>query len=113
MTQEEALENLYKMTFEELVEAGYCKDFSISDYVGVITEKTVKVKAYDIEYSVEEDDYDNPEEYAQIINSLPSELVLNILVEPGDDLEELIADEITYKTDWLVSHFNYLVLEER
>lgn len=109
---EEALENLYKMSFEELVEAGYCRESSISDIDGVIVEKTVRVKAYDIDYNIEEEDYDSPEDYVKIINSLPDELVLEILLEPSDDLEEMVADEITYKTGWLVNQFNYTVLEE-
>lgn len=109
---EEALGNLYRMSFEELVEAGYCREHNISDSEGVITEKTVRVKAYDIDYCIEEEDYDSPEDYVKIINILPNELVLELLLEPSDDLEEMIADEITYKIGWLVNQFNYTVLEE-
>jgi hypothetical protein len=110
---EDALAKLHGMTFEELVEVGYSKDFKIEDIEGYVTEKTLKVKAYDIEYSIEEDDYETPEEYAKIVNSLPSELVVEIRVEPEDEVEDLIADEITYKTNWLVEHFNFMILEEK
>ena len=103
---------LHGMSFEELVELGYSKEFKLDDVDGYVIEKTVKVKAYDIEYSIEEEDYDSPDEYTQIVNALPSELVLEIVVEPDDDLEELIADEITYKTNWLVEHFSFMILEE-
>ena len=110
---EDALAKLHGMSFEELVELGYSKEFKLDDIDGYVIEKTVKVKAYDIEYSIEEEDYDSLDEYTQIINSLPSELVLEIRVEPDDDLEELIADEITYKTNWLVEHFSFMILEEK
>lgn len=110
---EDALAKLHGMSFEELVELGYSKEFKLDDVDGYIIEKTVKVKAYDIEYSIEEEDYDSPDEYTQIVNALPSELVLEIVVEPDDDLEELIADEITYKTNWLVEHFSFMILEEK
>lgn len=110
---EEAVAKLHGMSFEELVELGYSKEFKLDDVDGYVVEKTVKIKAYDIEYSIEEEDYDSPDEYTQIINSLPSELVVEVRVEPNDDLEELIADEITYKTNWLVEHFNFMILEEK
>lgn len=110
---EDAVAKLHGMSFEELVEFGYSKEFKLDDVDGYVIEKTVKVKAYDIEYSIEEEDYDSPDEYTQIVNALPSELVLEIVVEPDDDLEELIADEITYKTNWLVEHFSFMILEEK
>jgi hypothetical protein len=110
---ENALENLYQMTLGELLEEGSVRDFTIGDIGSTITEKTLKVKAYDIEYNIEEDNYESPEEYTQIINSLPTDLVLELNVEPDDDLEELIADEITYKTDWLVMNFKYMIIEEK
>lgn len=110
---EDALAKLYGMSFEELVELGYSKEFKLDDVDGYVIEKAVKVKAYDIEYSIEEEDYDSPDDYTQIVNALPNELVLEILVEPDDDLEELIADEITYKTNWLVEHFSFMILEEK
>jgi hypothetical protein len=110
---EDALAKLHGMSFEELVELGYSKEFKLDDIDGYVIEKTVKIKAYDIEYSIEEEDYDSPDEYTQIVNTLPNELVLEIVVEPDDDLEELIADEITYKTNWLVEHFSFMILEEK
>lgn len=110
---EDAVAKLHGMSFDELVELGYSKEFKLDDVDGYVIEKTVKVKAYDIEYNIEEEDYDSPDEYTQIVNALPSELVLEIVVEPDDDLEELIADEITYKTNWLVEHFSFMILEEK
>ena len=112
---EDALAELHSMTFEELVEAGYEKDFKLDDIDGSIIERTVKVKVYDIEYDVEygeADDYESPEAYIQFINSLPSSLTLTLTVEPDDDIEDLIADEILYETNWVATNFRFIILEE-
>jgi hypothetical protein len=110
---EDALENLYKMTLAELIEAGMDDETSISDVEGEIVEKSLKVKAYDIEYDIEEDDYEDLDEYNRIINSLPTEMTLEVTVEADQDEAEVIADEITYETDWLVNNFKYIVVEEK
>ena len=109
---EEALAKLHQMEFNELMELGYAKDFTIDKVDGVVTERTVTVKVYDIEYDVEEDDYENPEDYIQFINSLPTTLKLNLTVEPNDDIEDLIADEILYETNQTVNNFRFMILEE-
>lgn len=109
---EEALSKLHQMTFDELIETGFSKDFTIEDVDGSVTERTVKVKVYDIEYDVEEDDYESPEDYIQFINSLPTTLRLTLTVEPDDDLEDLIADEILYETKQTVNNFRFMILEE-
>lgn len=109
---EEALSKLHQMTFDELIETGFSKDFTIEDVDGSVTERTVKVKVYDIEYDVEEDDYESPEDYIQFINSLPTTLRLTLTVEPDDDPEDLIADEILYETKQTVNNFRFMILEE-
>ena len=109
---EDALSKLHQMTFDELIETGFSKDFTIEDVDGSIMERTVKVKVYDIEYDVEEDDYESPADYIQFINSLPTTLRLTLTVEPDDDLEDLIADEILYETKQTVNNFRFMILEE-
>ena len=109
---EDALSKLHQMTFDELIETGFSKEFTIEDVDGSIMERTVKVKVYDIEYDVEEDDYESPEDYIQFINSLPTTLKLTLTVEPEDDLEDLIADEILYETKQTVNNFRFMILEE-
>lgn len=109
---EDAKQKLAEMTFDEIVELGYAKEFSVSDIDGQVVEKQVKVKVYDIEYDVEEDDYESPEDYIQFINSLPTTLRLTLTVEPDDDLEDLIADEILYETKQTVNNFRFMILEE-
>ena len=112
---EDALAELHQMSFEDLIEAGYEKDFKLDDIDGSIIERNVKVKVYDIEYDVEygdEDDYESPEAYIQFMNSLPSTLKLNLTVAPEDDIEDLIADEILYETNWVANNFRFMILEE-
>ena len=119
---EEALRKLYAMDVEDLISEGYIKESDIKQEEGVITEKTVKVKAYDIDYDVEPEDVDENEELtedeldvkiAEVKESLPSELVFEFDIEPDEDIEERIADEITLETNWLVDNFKYTIIEER
>ena len=119
---EEALRKLYAMDVEDLISEGYIKESDIKQEEGVITEKTVKVRTYDIDYDVEPEDVDENEELtedeldpkiAEVKESLPSELVFEFDIEPDEDIEERIADEITLETNWLVNNFKYVIVEER
>lgn len=109
---EAAKSELLKMSLSELLEVGYEKDFSLSDITGEIVEKTLKVRAYDIEYALEEDDFESPEEYQTVLNSLPNTLVLEVRVNKDDFEDVAIADEITYKTDQFVNDFKYIIIGE-
>jgi hypothetical protein len=109
---DEAVSKLHSLTFDEILETGFSKDFNIDDIDGLIVERTIKVKVYDIDYDVEEDDFENPGEYTEFINKLPDTLTLTVVAEPNDDLEDLIADEITYRTDQTVNSFKFMTLEE-
>ena len=108
-----ALAKLYSMTFDQLIEEGFTKEFRIEDVGSQVIEETLKVKVYDIEYNIEEDGYDSPEDYTKILNSLPDELTVTITTMPEDDLEELLADEITYQTHQLVNNFNYMIIDRK
>lgn len=117
-SEEEAKEKLYRMNAQELIEAGYVNTSDVDDVEGEVIEKTLRVRAFDIEYDIEEDDYDDKEEYIQIINSLPTELEVEITVDKDLakyhlDEEDLIADEITLETNRLVKNFKYTILEEK
>ena len=117
-SEEEAKEKLYRMNAQELIEAGYVNTSDVDDVEGEVIEKTLKVRAFDIEYDIEEDDYEDKEEYIQTINSLPTELEVEITVDKDLakyhlDEEDLIADEITLETNRLVKNFKYTILEEK
>lgn len=109
---EDAKQKLAEMTFDEIVELGYAKEFSVSNIDGQVVEKQVKVKIYDIEYDIEEDDYSDPEDYIKVLNSLPTVLTATITMEPDDDIEDLIADEIFYQTKQTVNSFRFMIIEE-
>ena len=119
---EEALRKLYAMDVEDLISEGYIKESDIKQEDGEIVEKTVKVRAYDIDYDVEPEDVDENEELtedeldakiAEVKESLPSELTFEFDIEHDEDIEDRIADEITLETDWLVNNFKYVIVEER
>lgn len=117
-SEEEAKEKLYRMNAQELIEAGYVNTSDIDDVEGEVIEKTLRVRAFDIEYDIEEDDYEDKEDYIKIINSLPTELEVEITVDKDLakyhlDEEDLIADEITLETNRLVKTFKYTILEEK
>ena len=93
-------------------------------------EKTYKVETYDVDYCVEEEDLLNDfedtdleegsEEYEEAMkeaikdkkDSLPQGLILTITCEK-EDLEELVCDELTELTGWLINSFKFKVLERR
>ena len=117
-SEEEAREKLYRMNAQELIEAGYVNTSDVDDVESEVIEKTLRVRAFDIEYDIEEDDYEDKEEYIKIINSLPTELEVEITVDKDLakyhlDEEDLIADEITLETNRLVKTFKYTILEEK
>ena len=94
-------------------------------------EKTYKVRAYNIDYCVEDEDvcseFDNDasieedsEEYydaihkriAQIKSELPQDMLIEVKCEEGDtdELEELVTDTITNETGWLIVGYDYDIL---
>lgn len=109
---DDAVSKLHSLTFDEILETGFSKDFNIDDIDGVITERNIRVKVYDIDYDIEEDDFEDPGEYTEFINKLPDTLTLTISAEDQDDVEDLIADEITYETEQTVNTFKFIVLDE-
>ena len=110
---ETALEKLYQMSVRDYLEEGYDRESDISDIDAELLEKTVRVKVYNIDYDIEEDDYEDLDQYNEILHGLPDEMTLTVLVEAGEDLTELLADEITDATGWLINSFNYMVIEEK
>lgn len=110
---EDAVEELYKKSLSELLELGMDDETTISDVEGEIVERTLKVRVYDLEWDIEEDDYDTPEQYNEILRGLPDEMTFEITLDSSDDEVDMIADEIYYQTDYTVKSFNYIVIEEK
>ena len=84
-----------------------------------------KVKCYDIDYCVEEEDveelaeendidiYDD-EAMEQLIQDvkedLPKEVILNIDCEEDELDDDLIVDELTDETGWLINSYSYDII---
>jgi hypothetical protein len=82
-----------------------------------------KVKCYDIDYSVEEEDiidcFDPFEELSdeeienkikEVKASLPKEVILNIDCEEDELDDDLIVDELTDETGWLINSYSYDII---
>ena len=88
-----------------------------------------KVKTRYIDYCVEEEDvcseFDNDasieedsEEYYQAINdkireikdNLPQHMLINVECDK-EDLDEMVCDEITNRTGWLIYGFDYDIID--
>lgn len=52
------------------------------------------------------------EEIAEIKDSLPQELVLEIECDP-EDLDDMVCDAISEETGWLVNSFDYEIIESK
>jgi len=63
----------------------------------------------DLDYCETEQDF--IEEQARIVSELPQELDLEIDCDCKEDLEDLICDEITETTGWLIRGFEYEIVE--
>lgn len=110
--ENDAEDNLYKMTVEQLLEKGYVSEEDITDIDLVVTEKDLKVEAYNIKYDLSDADgvgYNPAEE-------LPTEFSVTVTVEGEDeeDIEEAILDELEYQigADYPIESFDYKIVEE-
>lgn len=111
---EDCKEQLLRMSLEELISAGYVKDFDIKDIDARLLEKTYNIKVTSIDYDIEEEDLPEAMTKEELLEELPQQLTFSIDMETDDidDLEERIADEISDETGWLVSHFTYKIISE-
>ena len=86
--------------------------------------KRYTVKVTDVDYEVTEEDimefvpemYENDQDFIDdmVLNvkyGINQNFILDIECEP-DELDELVCDEITHKSGWLVNTFNYEILKE-
>lgn len=88
-----------------------------------------KVKCYDIDYCIEEEDVcdeiaddasieEDSEEYYEAIHNkikeiedrLPKEVILDIDCEEDELDDDLIADELSDETGWLTNSFEYDII---
>lgn len=128
-----AKEKLAGMTLSELLEAGYAKDMSLSNVDGVITERDLKVKAYNIQYD-DTDFITDSGEPSSRVQELPDEFTTDITIythleacrdsklisateidqKTDEEIREAIKDELDFEveTGIEVVSFDYIIVEE-
>ena len=136
----EAKEKLGKMTLNEIAEecddryynAAVVRDIAVTDVDAEVVEATYKIRAYNINYDISDQDVvetverDNPnidpnsDEFEELVEKtiketearLPKELIVTVNCAPGD-LETELADEVSEETGWLIYGCDYDILEEK
>ena len=120
---DEAENNLYRMTLEELLDEGYVRSFEITDCDGTIVEQEYTVKCSNIKYDISPSDIMDLEEYQtltdeeidqridEVIQTLPTELTVEVYGNPRDEdrFEYEVSDALSDKTDFCVLNFDYEV----
>jgi len=98
---EDAQYVLSNMSIADLMEAGGdIKASRISEVEADVVSAVYVVKATNIDYDIDE-----------INDGLPQELTVEVEVSSEDDLDYLVADEISYKTGTLVNSVDYEIIE--
>lgn len=118
---DDAENNLYSMTFEELMENGYVRSFDITDCDSAIVEQEYTVKCSNIKYDISPSDIMDLEEYNtltdeeidrridDVIQTLPTELSVEVYGNPRDEdgFEYEILDALSDKIGWCILNFDY------
>jgi len=129
----EAKEKLAGMTLSELLETGYAKDMALSNVDGVITQRDLKVKAYNIQYD-DTDFITDSDEPSSRVQELPDEFTTDITIythleackdgkfistseidqKTDEAIREAIRDELDFEveTGIEVVSFDYIIIEE-
>ena len=111
--EEEAKKKLAKMTFDDIVDQlsyeseGSVKAYEVDDVDLECVEKTLEIKTSDLKYVDEDGEEITPSE---------SEYVFDVDYREGDDLEDLVKDELSYLSgvdEESIRSFKYEVVEER
>lgn len=125
-SEEECLENLRRMTAEEILEHAVLKDSDIDDVDGEIIEQDYEIQvknieydliAEDIIYELEKDGIEDPSpdeienKLTEIEQTLPTSIKLSFTCDP-EYLEDYITDEISDETGMLVKDFTYTILNK-
>ena len=112
-SEEEAKKKVAKMTFDDIVDQlsyeseGSVKASEVDDVDLECVEKTLEIKTSDLKY-VDED--------GKEITPSESEYVFDVDYREGDDLEDLVKDELSYLAgvdEESIRSFKYEVVEER
>ena len=125
-SEEECLDNLRRMTAEEILEHAVIKDSDLSDVDGEIVEQDYEIKVENIKYDISVEDiiYElekegvedpSPDEIenklAELEQTLPTSFKTVFTCAP-EDLEDYINDELSDETGMLVKDFTYTILKK-
>lgn len=121
-SKEEAIEKLYTMDVKDIIEEGYIKESDVSDTDSIMVECTVDVEVSGIKWDISEDDADMVDMSVEELKAtLPTIVTLTgISVSTSDerypvsdlDIEEAIADELTYQYDFSHNGFIYKIIKQ-
>lgn len=105
---EEAERKLYRMTVEELVEAGYIHDSDLDDVDVEILEADYKVIVFDIEWE--------DEETAELLELLPKSVKEMIVkdIDVSDEYDNIkmeIQDQLELQYDRDIVYFDFEIIE--
>lgn len=112
-SEEEAKKKLAEMTFDDIVDQlsyeneGSVNASDVDDVDLECVEKTLEIKTSDLKYVDEDGEEITPSE---------SEYVFDVDYREGDDLEDLVKDELSYLAgvdEESIRSFKYEVVEER
>lgn len=112
-SEEEAKKKLAEMTFDDIVDQlsyeseGFVGASEMDDVDLECVEKTLKIKVSDLKCVDEDGDEVSPAE---------SEYAFDVDFREGDDLEDLVKDELSYRSgvdEERIRSFKYEVVEER
>ena len=112
-SEEEAKKKLAEMSFDDIVDQlsyeseGFVNASDVDDVDLECVEKTLEIKTSDLKY-VDED--------GKEIAPSESEYVFDVDYREGDDLEDLVKDELSYLAgvdEESIRSFKYEVVEER
>ena len=112
-SEEEAKKKLAEMSFDDIVDQlsyeneGSVNASDVDDVDLECVEKTLEIKTSDLKYVDEDGEEITPSE---------SEYVFDVDYREGDDLEDLVKDEVSYLAgvdEESIRSFKYEVVEER
>lgn len=125
-SEEECLDNLRKMTAEEILEHAFIKDSNLKDVDGEIVEQSYEIRVKNVKYDIsvvdiiyhlEKEGIEDPspeeieKKLAELEKTLPNSFKLTFTCAQ-EDLEDYIADELSDKTGVSIKDFTYTILKK-
>lgn len=126
-SEEECLDNLRRMTAEEILDHAFIKDSDLKDVDGEIVEQDYEIQVKNIKYDIsvediicqlEKEGIEDPSleeienKLTEIEQLLPTSVKLAFTCDP-EYLEDYITDELSDETGMLVKDFTYTILNKQ